>query len=384
MAYNGQDFEVEGSGFEYPPLPDSYANPYSTLDATSIYNGHYPPIPEHLAKEPTSYPYYVHQAKNPSIKAPVPYFHQNHGFKGPALRQNASIPSPVTYSGHAPSPSPAPTEHIMPPTDFKNTKFISYKKRSRGTTGNIVCDECGYRFTVASSLYRHEKVCHSKKRAKSSISPPPKSIKKKKASLSSDYNINASPATKTVLPPPEEQYPDLGDPGHKPNLHTTSAASTEVGPLGARNASLISDPLTHNPSFQEPTSTQFYAPPGVYTDAHYEKFFCNLCPAAFARRDLLQMHEFQVHGFTEFPYLPDSGAIERPPYLDGVTFEKANKHQLQALKIFEGGGLSSSPCQHCASRGLDCIVNPFVSSRCFYCNYRDNGKYCGAAGVKYL
>lgn len=282
-------------------------------------------------------------------------------------------------------------------------------------TGDFVCDSCGGKFTRPHSVRRHNRTCHGKQIVKSSTTTQRKIINAKYGSIVSDPSVHAVPALKIQPAPPTEQSQDSGidsslhasilsDPSihalpaikTKPassegetqvtglnfSLRTAPDTSVIAKPLSTKKPKLISNPKTRFPPPQTPISTQYYFPRGPDTSADHKTFFCDLCPESFERRDILQVHKARIHGLTEMPYLPVSGIIGRPPYLTGVTHENANSHSLRALKTFEGGGLSISPCQPCITKGLDCIVNPFFSPKCSYCNHRDCGDVCGAAGVQ--
>ena len=382
MAYFGHNSRAEESGFEYPPVPDAHTDPYSAFDA---YSGNQAWVPNHLTGlHPSLYPSDGYQGMAPPTPPQHHFSYQDHGV--PILRQIAPATSPASSSDHGFSPSLPLTDHTRSPADATNIKFVSYsaeapsRKRPRGTTGTIVCDKCGGKFTRVHSLGRHNRTCHGKKVAEKSTSTQRKTFKAKDTRLASDHVNYALTALKPRPTSPEEQNQVVG---LSSNLRAMTTTSMRMNSPSAENASLMSDSYTPNIQFQMPISTRSYIPRGPDTSEHHNNFFCDLCPEIFARRDILQLHKARIHGLTEVPNLPDSGSIDRPRYLTGVTLENANKHSRRAFQTFEGGGLSSSPCQPCTMKGLDCIVNPLVSGKCSYCNHCDNGCYCGAAGVKY-
>ena len=383
MAYYAQDLD-EGSGFEYPPVPNTYTNPYPTSCSVNAYN-HHALAPEDCYGSVTSvYPYYEHQPTS-STASICHFLYLDTGFESPHLQQIASVPSIASSPSRGTPTLVASTSHTPSPADTTKSTVITHsairKKRPRGTTGNIVCDACGYKFTVKSSLARHSKICRGKKSAKDSAkkstSAQRKSVRTKDVGFMSDETINARPIIQTE---PTSQV----ELAHNINLHAMSPASTVSDSPCSGNASLILGSHTLQPHRPSPESTQPYVPRGQDPSTDHSSFFCDICPSTFARRDILQLHKAQAHDLTEIPYLPDSGTIDTPPYLRGVTLEKSTVHSRAALRVFEGGALSSSPCHSCESKGFDCIVNPRISSRCSYCAHRDVGVNCGAAGVKYL
>ena len=376
------------SDFTYPPVPDTYSNPYWTNDAINTNRDYYAPSFERdPGLEPSHHPYYNYPAAVPSAPTSCPVSYPNHGLGVPALGQSDSDLSPASSSGLGTATSPfiAPE---LPNTDAASSKPASdsaevpLKKRTRGKTGSIVCEPCGMRFTAISSLNRHSKVCRGQKLVRKPTLTQNKVIKTESPSMiaKSSYDFNALPDDETRPTTPKQQDQDVA---LNQNLDLNSTASTMAGSSGAEDAALISAPSIPNTWPEKPWSIQNYVPRGPDTSVDRTIFFCDLCPDQSDRRDRLQTHKAQVHGVVEIPYMPESGVIDRPPYLKGVTSENGSKHSRFALRIYERGALSSSPCQPCESMGFDCIVSPLQSSKCAYCNYRDNGRYCGAAGVRY-
>ena len=371
-------------GFEYPPVPNTYTDVHSTFDSSNAYSSDSAPaLEKHNGIKPSSYPYYVHQAAVPST-ASSPFYSnpgcQVRAFQEPTLVHSFEPPFIKEFS-----PSPAFTEQYSSPAESTDTQFVAcspkipYKKRPRGTTGTVFCDKCGSRFTVASSLYRHNKVCRGKALAEKVSPMKHNPLKPKNVGFMSD-SINTLPVIEAGHTVQEEVEHRCK---HISGTRAISTACTIADFLSSGDASSMSDFTLPESCLPQSRSTQSYVPQGLDTSADHANFFCDLCPRTFVRRDILQLHKAQVHHLTEFPYMPDSGAIVTPRYLNGVTPENGTKHSRLALQVFEGGALSTSPCQPCQSKSYDCIVNPFISSRCCYCNYRDSGLYCGAAGVKY-
>ncbi|CAD6593767.1 MAG: hypothetical protein ASARMPREDX12_007625 [Alectoria sarmentosa] len=366
MAYFGHNSKAKQSGFEYPPVPDAYTDPYSAFGA---YSGNQASVQNSLTGlHPSFYPPNGYQAMASPTPPQHPFSYQDHALEVPILRQIAPAPSVASSSDHGFPTSLPFTDHTRSPTDAPNINLVSYpaeapsrKKRPRGTTGTIICDECGGKFTRVHSLERHNRTCHAKKVAKKSASTQRRTFKAKDASLVSDHTDHAFIAVKPRPTVPGEQNQVVG---HSSNLRAMSTTSMMMNSPSAEHSSLMSGSYTPNLQSQKPISTQSYIPRGPDTSENHMNFFCDFCPEIFARRDILQLHKARIHGLTETPYLLVSGSMGRPWYLTGVTFENANKHSRRAFQTFEGGGLSSSPCQPCIMKGQNCIVNPLVSGKC--------------------
>ena len=380
MAYDVKNLE-EGCGFEYPPVSDVYGSPNSSFGLMNAYSGHDAVGEGDICEpDPSFYPYYGHYA-TASTTPPHQFSYPDDGLRVPALEQIASLPSPAPLSEPRSSTFPLFTDFSPSPAGDTKPRFISYRsrtartKRPRGTTGSIVCDRCGYKFTVLSSLNRHSKICHSRKVPKILSSTQRKSIRTENVGFISDCNPSGLPGAETG--------PTSQD-GHHSNLSKVADVSDGLDSLHYGNLSSMSDSSLPDYYPLSPISIHPYIPQGADTSTDHATFFCDLCPGKFARRDMLQLHKARAHPSTESPHLPDSGTIATPAYLAGLTIKNAKtKHSRAALQVFEGGALSSSPCHPCQSKGVDCIVNPLVSSKCANCNHRSNGVYCGAAGVKY-
>ena len=380
MAYFTHNPRAQESDFEYPPVPDANTGLHSTRDANGRFQLR---APEQLSSH---HPYFSTshdpQSMASSTANPRHFSSPDPGLEVPVFRRIAPALSPALSLEHGNPVSQAVMDHTHSPANTINTKFVSFsaedyhKKRPRGTTGSISCDKCGTKFTVVSSLNRHSKVCRGKRPAKKSTSTQSKIVKTKDATLAADLSYHDSRAIET-------NFIHLEDQSHvvtlNSNPHTIPAASMIEDPSRIESPNLIMDATTINSRLRTPSSTRTYTPRAW--DTSFD-FFCDLCPEVFARRDILQMHKSRIHGVTETLCLSDSGIIDRPSYLTGATFENAPKHSRMALKTWEGGVLSTSPCQPCISKGLYCIVNPFASSKCSYCNNRDDDDYCGAAGVE--
>ena len=202
--------------------------------------------------------------------------------------------------------------------------------------------------------------------------------------MASGYNDPPLGAISSIVEPPQDESRLESD---SLNLST---ASNLIDSPGAEHATSVLDPAKISSSIQQPHWTKYYVPGRLEsyvprrldTSADHNVFFCDLCPATFARRDTLQLHKARTHDLMEIGYLRDMGAIDLPPYLLGITPNTGSTYSGTAFRNFEHGGLSSNPCQPCLSKGIDCIVNRRTSSKCCYCNHCDNGVYCGAAGVK--
>ena len=126
-------------------------------------------------------------------------------------------------------------------------------------------------------------------------------------------------------------------------------------------------------------SSSSYVPASDDTSAAHDKFRCDKCPRMFEWRDLLQRHKATVHNLIEMGY--DLGNFQQPTELIGA--KTGSHHRRIALQVFEGGGVSPSPCHACIAKNQPCIVNSAVSAKCVECCLKGNGEYCGAAGVQY-
>ena len=360
--------------FGYPPVPSVYTNSisaFSGLQGTALV--------ENTAPEPSRYPYYSPYASASFTPSPYAFSYpdnvnadaptQNAPVIPPALSPNYSHLAPLTFNGND-----------LSPRDAMNTTTTARKHRPRGTTGSVVCHACGYKFTVQSSLDRHSKICRGKRSARKQSRKQPKSMETKGVGFHANNNTDAMSVTETQRNQQDNKDQDAGYNGNLENISTTNTMIESQGPSKASSTSNSSTPRSNH---QWPLGTQPYVPRGPDTSEDHKIFGCDLCSLTVARRDILQIHKAQVHGMREAPFLPESGSVNTPSYLEGVTLESSTKHSRLALRIFDGGALSSSPCQPCMLKGSDCIVNPFVSSLCVRCSFYDRGFYCGAAGVKY-
>ena len=225
MARDTLSSALEGSGFDYPPVPDVYNNPYSTSDTDN--HNFVPALDFRTEPKPFSYPYYSNQA-TASSTAIVPFpSYSNYGVYGRVQETYMSMPSPVSYTGYGSLTSPAFTNYAFSndnaTNDSTNIRYVSHsapkRKRPRGTTGTFLCDQCDKKFTVRTSLNRHKKICRGRKLA----SGPRKSNKSKDADIEPGNSLDTLPASEAGPGPSEEQSQELG---HNHSLHTTSVTST--------------------------------------------------------------------------------------------------------------------------------------------------------------
>ena len=371
MAHGSRD-----RNFGYPPVPSVYSNSVPTFGGLQ---GTAPT--ENTEPESSRYPYYGPYST--AFLTPSPYtFSYQDNVDENAPTQNAPVIPPALSPDYSHLAPPTFTGHELSPRNAANITSIARKRSQRGATGNIVCDKCGYKFTEKSSLDRHGKICRSKKSSRKQPAQS-KSTETKGAGFHSHNNNKNTHAISVTDFQRNQQDMRNQDAGYNRPLESTSTTNMMVESQGPSKASSTSNSTTPKFQYQWPQELQPYVPQGPDTSEDHANFGCDLCPAIVARRDILQLHKAQVHSMTESPFLPESGSVDMPPYLEGVTLESSSYHSRHALRIFQGGALSSSPCQPCKSRGFDCIVNPFLSSLCVRCNYYDNGSYCGAAGVKY-
>ena len=373
MAYQIRD-PGDSNDFEYPPVPSVYTNSGSTpggLQGTALMGN------TELGQ--SSYPYNRHQATASFTASPRAFSYFDNVDKN-ALKQGAPVTPPALSLDHRPLAPLTITGNDLSSRGAANTISTVRKRSRRGASNNFVCDECGYKFTAKASLRRHSTICRGKKPIRKQYRVQSKSNTSKSEGFHSQNDTDALSVTEIQSSQEDKNEQDAGYNGTLGKISVTDMSIDSQGPSKASSTSNATTLMSNN---RRPLATQPYVPHGPDTIAGHASFRCDLCPEIFARRDILQIHKAHVHGVTEFPFLPDSGTIDMPPYLQGVTLENSSKHSQHALRVFLGGALSSSPCQPCISRELDCIVNPFVSSKCSLCNYYDNGDYCGAAGVKY-
>ena len=377
--------ELPGSrdrSFGYPPVPSVYTHSNFTfggLQGTAQ--------TENTEPEPSRYPYYGHYAtasfkSSPYISPYASSYPDNVDENAPI--QNAPVIPPTLSPDYSHLAPPTFTGHELSSRNGISTTTTAPKRkrelRRRGTSGSVVCDGCDCKFTVKSSLVRHSKICRGKRPSRKQTLGQPKSIKAKSVGFHPQSNTGAMSMTEVQ---PSQQGSKDQDDEYNARLGNILLTNMMIESQGPSNASSASKLTTLMADHQRTLATQPYAPLGPDTFTDHASFRCDICPEVLANRDALQMHKTRVHGVIEYPLMPKSGTVTIPPYLKGLTLEKSTKHSSRALRIFQGGALSSSPCQPCISRGLDCIVSPILSSKCSLCAYYDNGSYCGAAGVKY-
>ena len=261
MAFDEQSLD-EGSGFEYPPVPNTYTNLYSTSCLVNAGNCHALAREDCYDSVTSVYPYYGHQATS-STASTCHFLCLDTGFESPHLQQIASIPSIASSPPRGSPTIVASANHTPSPADTTNSTVITHsairKKRPRETTGNIFCHACGHKFTVKSSLARHSKICRGKKSAKDSAKKPTpaqgKSVRTKDVGFMSDETINALPTNQTGLTSQVEL-------AHNINLHAMSPASTISDSPRSGIASLILGSNILQPHRSSPESTQPYVPRG--------------------------------------------------------------------------------------------------------------------------
>lgn len=396
-AQSGATTSSHDPHFQY--LPES-ADFIPISPAFNVNSPHSLGTPNSVAGINTS----VEHSHHYSTMTPSPQF----SYYNPNCSHSALSAAPDTGSSmYGDSPFANPPYPPLPPGDPMASNFIQYSdnvnrvKRPRGTTGTILCEQCDKKFTIFASLTRHNKTCHGIDIKKSK--PSQLTISKIPSVSSLSDRTNHAGRTRPELPREAKKVVTL-----KPKAYQLPAANPRNHPRSGRDAipkrnpipSAMSSTVATNSPFsaaqeqyplpisktqgpQGPQDGQPYVPRGPDTSADRNNFFCDICPSRYPSRDLLQLHKYQVHDLKEVPRGLGSGAFARPPFLNGVTEINASKHSLASLKIWQIGGLSTSACKPCIDRGVECFVDPSGSSRCCYCNYRDQGVYCGAAGVNY-
>ena len=250
------------------------------------------------------------------------------------------------------TPTPPPLlENAAQHTKKVNREFVAYpagrQQARRGTTGKIVCPDCGGKFTVMSSLNRHSKIC--KKAWQPALSqhenmkvPDAESVsalgvhplaadehnfvssegvssvtrfnsniydmpKKRTRSASHDTedsilanklcNYNSLTAEPNWSPPAQHDQAE----GLDSNFHTIPATNTSFHPSNDQTPNLTSGPYPLSPSAQEAIRTRSYVPQSEDSSANHNPLFCDVCYVTLPRRDLLQLHRAGAHGLTEEP-----------------------------------------------------------------------------------
>lgn len=381
--------------------------------------------------------------------SPFPYVSSHH-----ENWYDSHIPtdSTGTMLGQIDTSSPiASIDHSIPHRSVTQFQFVppgaqpgepGYTKRPRGTTGNVVCERCGVKFTEPSSLTRHNKTTLCGKAAgitttlhnsngapkrghlsqihqESSmlneaidtvaVAGPKDDISRlgsqvmglasgsgmildadathpisyaQNASSLSDYNIASTPmivaAGNAQIVQTQSVVPSVAMHGsltsYVPGRYTPLVVAT-----GDAQAAQIPSMI---PSLNNQRPLQRFIAEGTRSAQDYE-FNCDICPESFPRRYSLQLHKSSTHDVVEAPDSRGTIDMQRPWYLVGATYENSSDHRRRALQVWEEGGLSGEPCKPCSGRGLDCVVSAFISTKCAFCNHRDNGMYCGAAGVMF-
>lgn len=386
MAANAGDYLYPHS---HPVTHDGYSDPSSTFGASNVEHKYTPT--HHHGPHPFYDSFHSNLATAFSTISSRDLLDMNPSLLEPTLSRIAPASSCLSSATES-STYPTSINHNLPSAIATNPRFVSYvgepyRKRPRGTTGTIVCNECGQKFTRPASLHRHCETSHGKKSTRKPRSARRKIIKTKDARFATGYNDPPLSANSPILEPSqdESQFGQL-----ESNTLSLLTANTPIGSPGSEHATSVFDPVAVAPSNQQPHWTKYYVPGRLEkyvprrldNSADHSIFFCDLCPTTFGRRDTLQLHKARIHELKEIGYLQDMGAIDLPPYLLDITPSTGSRHSRTALTVFENGGLSSSPCQSCLLKGIDCIVNPSTSSKCCHCNHLSNGVYCGAAGVK--
>ena len=223
MAHDTLSSAIEGSRFDYPPVPDVCTNPYSTSDAIDAYNHNFAPaLDSRTDSKPFSHPYYSNQPM-PSSTATVPFpSYSNHGVYGRVPETYPSMPSPVSHTGYGTPTSSEFADYTIAPDNTSNIRYDPYptpkRKRPRGTTGTVICDQCDKRFTVRTSLNRHKRIC----RGRNPALGPRKSNETKDADIMSGDSFNTLPAGEAGFARSEGQSQILRQ---NRNFHTTSVTS---------------------------------------------------------------------------------------------------------------------------------------------------------------
>ena len=334
MAYFASDSSKSENGFEYPDpeatfhVPSEHQTQMSGYPASSRQNCY--PSPSHQA---------MYQAMTSIADHPHQSSTSNPWQEEPSFGQVTPVPLLTTRPL-------APLESGLQHTEKDNGRFVPYpaarQQPRRGTTGKIVCADCGGRFTVISSLNRHSKICRGRKKAwqpastqhsVSDLSVHPLAANERgsnssegrssvtgfnsniyhtptKRTRSASHDIedsiltnklrnDASPTAYSNWSPPAQHAQTEGL--HSSNFHTVSATNTSFSPSNAQTPSLMSGPYAQSPYSHNAIGTRSYVPQSRDTSADHNTFFCDVCYGTFPRRDLLQLHMASAHGVTEEP-----------------------------------------------------------------------------------
>ena len=339
MAYFASGSNNRENGFEYPD-PESifdvqsdhqmYMSGYSASSRQNCY-----PSPSNQAM----YQAEVSAAEHPRQSSPSDPWHDVHSL----AQVNPVLPSAST--------PPSSLGSASQDTEKGKRGVVPYpagrQQAPRGTTGRIVCADCGGKFTVMSSLNRHSKICRGRKRAWQPASTPHRNTKVPGADSASDLSVHATAAedhddvssegvssvtgfnsniyhtpTKrtrsashdledSILANKISNYDSLSagsnwsppvqpDQTERPdsNFHTAPATTTSFMLSNAQNTSPTSG-LT--PYSQKACETPSYVPHSGDTSANHNPFFCDICYGTFPSRDLLQFHTASIHGVTAKP-----------------------------------------------------------------------------------
>lgn len=344
MAYFAPGRSKSEDGFHYPDpesIFDLHSEHQTQMSAYSASPRQIPyPSPTHQA---------MYQATTSIAEQPRQSSSSNPLHEVPSLGQVTPV---------RPSTPPPTLDSVSQHTENSNHRFVPYpagrQQRKRGTTGSIVCADCGGRFTVRSSLNRHSKLCRGRKKAWQPASTQYEALKvpdgdsvsnlSGPALAADDYGSVSSEGVRSIagfnsnayhLPPNRTRFAshdiknsslanDLSNdasltaesnwspPGQHDQVegldskfHTMSATNTSFSPSNAQGPSLTSGSYAPSPSAQKAIGTRSYVPQSRDKSADHNPFFCNVCYGIFPSRDLLQLHRASAHGLTEMRIFPE-------------------------------------------------------------------------------
>ena len=330
------------SGFEYP-------DPESTFDVHS--EGQTQMSGYSASSHQNCYPSPSNQTMYPAKNSIAEHASQSLSWNPWREEPSFGQITPVLPSTSTPPP---PLNSASQQTKKANRGFVAYpagrQQAPRGTTGTIVCADCGGKFTVRSSLNRHSKICRGRKKARQPALTQHESVKIPDEDSVSDLSVHAlaanghdtvtteggsngtgfnsdvfdMPTKRTgsashdtkdsILANKLSNYNSLtaesnwSSPAQRDqaegldsNSHTLSATKTSSNPSNSQKPSLTSGPYAPRPYSQEATGIRSYVPQSRDTSADHSPFCCDVCYTIFARRDLLQLHTASAHGSTEKP-----------------------------------------------------------------------------------
>ena len=339
MAYFAPDSSKSENVFEYPD-PESHFDVHTEHQTQT--SGYHPSPRQDCYPSPRNQD--MDRVETSIAEHPGQSFSSDPWYEEPTSGQV----TPVLPFTSTPLPS---LENVAQHTKKVNRGFVPYPagrlQARRGTTGKIVCPDCGGKFTVMSSLNRHSRIC---KKVWRPASTQHENMKVSDAERVSDLNvhplaadehdfissegvssgtgfesnIHCMPTKRTrsashdtedsILANKPRNYnsliaesnwspPAQLDQTEGPDSHFSivSATNTSFSPSNAQTTSPTSGPYSPSPYPQKAFGTRLHVPQRGGTSADHNTLICDVCYAVFPRRDRLRLHRIRAHGLTEEP-----------------------------------------------------------------------------------